>query len=67
MTKLEHPVARLTRGMVFEKGEYREVIVILRPPDVLEFKVKGIRGKYTLTAGACYTMAVKCSVSRGGR
>lgn len=66
MTRLEHPVARFTAGKVFEKGEYREVIVILRPPDVLEFRVKGIKGKYTLTAGGCYLMAVKANVSRKG-
>jgi hypothetical protein len=62
MTDLRKPVRRVSRGLIREAGKVREVVVILRPPNVLGFRAKGCRKEYQLTAEACYTMAVKASV-----
>lgn len=66
MTHLKVPVTRITGGTVFEKGENRPVIVTLSPPNILSFRVKGLRGRYTLTVEGCYMMAVKSTMARKG-
>ena len=58
MTNLKKPVKRVSRGLVREAGKLREVVVILRPPNVIGFRAKGCRKEYQLTAEACYLMAV---------
>jgi len=58
-TILRKPVIRVTRGKVREAGKLREVIVILRPPNVIGFRAKGCKKEYQLTAEACYWMAMK--------
>jgi len=63
MTKLKKPVRRETNAMVREAGKPREIIIILRQPNVLGFKAKGCRREYTLTAEVCYTMAVRADVA----
>ena len=63
MTNLTKPVKRTSRGLIREAGKHREIIIILRPPDVLGFRAKGCRKEYQLTAGACYTMAVRAHVA----
>lgn len=62
MTTLNKPVKRVTGGLVREHGKPREVVVVLRPPNVLGFRAKGCRKEYQLTAEACYTMAVRAHV-----
>ena len=63
MTNLSKPVSRVSRGLVREAGKLREVVVILRPPNVIGFRAKGCRKEYQLTAEACYTMAVRAHVA----
>lgn len=59
---LKKPVKRITNGKVREAGKQRNIIVILRPPNVIGFRAKGCRGEYRLTAEVCYTMAVGAHV-----
>jgi hypothetical protein len=59
MTDLTKPVKRVSNGTVFEVGKIREVVVILRPPNIIAFRAKGCRKEYPLTTEACYIMAVK--------
>jgi len=63
MTSLNKPVARTMNGQVREAGKQREIVVILRPPNVLGFRAKGCRKEYQLTAEGCYTMAVRAYVA----
>jgi hypothetical protein len=63
MTNLNKPVKRVTSGQIREAGAVRNVIVIMRPPNILGFKAKGCRREYQLTVEACYIMAVRASVS----
>lgn len=58
-TVLKKPVVRVTRGKVRETGKLREVLVILRPPNVIGFRAKGCRKEYQLTAESCYWLAMK--------
>ena len=62
MTDLTKPVKRVSNGLVREAGKTREVVVILRPPNVIGFRAKGCRREYQLTTDVCYSMAVKASV-----
>jgi hypothetical protein len=48
--------------MIRDGGEARPITVIIRPPNVLVFKLKRRRTEYTLTTDVCYTMAVKAHV-----
>ena len=63
MTNLNRPVKRISQGRVRESGKQREVVVILRPPNVIGFRAKGCRKEYQLTTEACYAMAVKADVA----
>lgn len=63
MTDLKKPVKRVSAGMVHESGKPREVVVILRPPNVIGFRAKGCRKEYQLTTDGCYLMAVKAHVA----
>ncbi len=62
MTILKKPVSRQTNGKVHECGQYRDIVVIIRPPNILGFRAKGCRKEYCLTAEALYTMAVRAAV-----
>ena len=62
MTNLSKPVKRISKGFVHESGKVREVVVILRPPNILGFRAKGCRKEYQLTTDGCYTLAVKAHV-----
>ena len=62
MTDLKKPVKRVSFGYVRELGRPREVVVILRPPNVIGFRAKGCRKEYQLTTECCYTMAVKADM-----
>jgi len=59
MTNLKRPVKRTSNGLIREAGKVREVVIILRPPNIIGFRAKGCRKEYQLTAEVCYTMAVK--------
>jgi hypothetical protein len=61
-TILKNPVTRISNGQVREAGQLRDIIVILRPPNVIGFRAKGCRKEYQLTTEACYTMAVRAHV-----
>lgn len=58
MTDLNKPVKRVSHGTVYDRG-VRQVIIILRPPNILAFRAKGCRKEYPLTAEWCYRMAVE--------
>ena len=53
MTKLKRIVKRTGAGVVREAGKNREIVIILRPPNVLGFRAKGCRKEYQLTSEAC--------------
>jgi hypothetical protein len=59
MTTLHKPVRRVTTGLVREAGQARNVVVIMRPPNLLGFKAKGCRKEYVLPVETCYVMAVR--------
>jgi hypothetical protein len=63
MTNLKKPVKRVSAGFVRESGRAREVIVILRPPNVIGFRAKGGRKEYQLTTDGCYMLAVKAHLA----
>ena len=63
MTKLKKPVKRTGAGSIREAGKLRDIVVILRPPNVIGFRAKGCRKEYQLTTEGCYTMAVRASVA----
>lgn len=63
MTNLNKPVKRVSHGFVREQGKAREIVVILRPPNVIGFRAKGCRKEYQLTIEGCYTMAVKATMA----
>ena len=63
MVDLTKPVKRVTRDLIREAGKVREVVVTLRPPNVLGFRAKGCRREYRLTAEVCYIMAVRAHVA----
>ena len=63
MTNLTKPVKRVSRGIVRERGKAREVVVILRPPNIIGFRAKGCRKEYQLTTDVCYLMAVRAHVA----
>ena len=63
MTQLTKPVKRNTNGLIREAGKLREVVVILRPPNVIGFRAKGCRKEYQLTTEICYNMAVKAEIA----
>ena len=58
MTKIRSPVYRETYGQVFERG-MRPVIVGLKPPNLIELRLKGTRRRYYLTAEAAWNIALR--------
>ena len=67
MNNLTKPIKKVSEGLVREAGKPRNVVVILRPPNVIGFRAKGCRREYQLTIESCYTMAVKASVAAAKR
>lgn len=67
MTHLKGKVTRITGGKVYEQGAEREIIVTLSSPNVISLRAKGLRGCYTLTIEAIYSLAVKANVLRSER
>lgn len=62
-TKCTKPVFRETHGGILERGKVRPVIVSIEPPDVIGFRLKGMRTTYYLTAGGCFMQAVKAKIA----
>lgn len=59
MTDFGRPVRRrAVAGAV----QGRRVVVILRPPDLVGFRLERTRRTYWLTAAACYSAAVRAEV-----
>ncbi len=63
MTKVKKPVSRESGGTVYERGKNRPVIVILEPPDVIGFRLKGMSKVYRLTTEGCYMAALKADIA----
>jgi len=61
-TKCKKPVYREV-GCVDECGKHRPVIVSLEPPNVIGFRLKGLRRTFFLTVEGCYMQAVKAAVA----
>jgi hypothetical protein len=67
MTKVKKPVYRETVGGILERGKVRPVIVSVEPPNIIGFRLKGMRTTYHLTAEGCFLQAVKAKVSADKR
>ncbi len=52
-----------TQGQVREAGKYRDVVVVMRLPNLIGFRAKGCKTIYWLTVEACYYKAVEASVA----
>lgn len=63
MTSLSKPVKRVSSATVREQGRPRQIVVILRPPNVIGFRAAGCRTEYQLTLEGCYTMAVRADIA----
>jgi len=63
MTIVKKKVKRETIGTVFEKGKHRPVIVSIEPPNIISFRLKGMKTSYSLTTQALYMMALKAHLS----
>lgn len=61
MTKLTKPVTRETLGTRFDRGN-RPVIVTLRPPSLVCFRLKGTRQEYALPAETLYGTAMLADI-----
>lgn len=62
-TKCTRPIYRETFGGILERGKIRPVIVSVEPPNVIGFRLKGMRTTYYLTAEGCFMQAVKAKVA----
>lgn len=62
MTTLSKPVRRVSPATVREQGKARQIVVTLRPPNIIGFRASGCRREYQLPLEACYTMAVRAHV-----
>ena len=61
MTKLTKNVTRETFGTRFDRGN-RAVIVTLKPPNLVCFRLKGTRREYALPAETLYGTAMMCYI-----
>lgn len=59
MTKLKKPVRRVAIGVVKDGNMTGPVVIELRPPNLLCFRIKGCKREYNLTVEVCYFMAVR--------
>lgn len=64
MTKLRKKVQRETRARYHESGKWRAIMVALEPPDLITFRAKGCKTKYSITAKAGFELAVLAEVER---
>ena len=56
---LRKPISRVTKNKVREAGKLRNVIVTLRPPNIIAFRTKGCRTEYQITADVGYWMGMR--------
>jgi len=56
-TKLTRPVRRESFTIVRDKSKRRALVCALLPGDVLEFRLKGTRTRYTVGMDAAYQYA----------
>lgn len=66
-TRCKRPVHRETVGGILERGKIRPVIVSIEPPNVVGFRLKGMRTTYYLTAEGCFMQAVKAKIAADKR
>jgi len=57
--KLKKAIAFETDLTVFDSGKQRPVVVMLRPPGVIELRLKGCRRTHALTADGLYWGAAR--------
>lgn len=60
---IRKPVSRTTRGKVREAGKFRDVVVTIRPPNIVGFRAKGCRTEYCITAEVGYMMGVRAHLA----
>ena len=63
MTKLKKIIRRSDCGSMRDGDCLRQLVISLRPPNIIALRLKGRRKEYTLTTQAVYTMAVKAQVA----
>jgi len=63
MTKVTKPVYRETAGGIFSAGKERPVVVSLEPPNIIGFRLKGMRKTFYLTAEGCFMAALKAQMA----
>jgi hypothetical protein len=61
LTDLKTKVERVSNARIFERSKQREVVIILEPPALVGFRLKGTKRTYWLPADVCYLMALKAS------
>ena len=66
-TKCHKSVYRETVGGVFSRGKIRPVIVSIEPPNVIGFRLKGMRKTFFLTAEGCFLKAVQAQITADKR
>lgn len=66
-TQCKKPVHRETSGGILERGKVRPVIVSIEPPNIIGFRLKGMRTTYYLTAEGCFMQAVKAKIAHDKR
>jgi hypothetical protein len=60
MSKIMKPTKRLTTATVFERGQNRQINVIVYPEGgTLGFKLKGMKTEFFLPIGQLYVQAVQ--------
>ena len=59
MTRCTRPVKRETAGIV----QGRPVVIVIEPPNLIGFRLKGLRRIEYMTAEACYWWALKRRVN----
>lgn len=68
MTVIRKAVVReMATANILEQGKRRAVVVSLEPPNVVGFRLKGLKRVYRLTAESLYWTAVKADVGEKGR
>ena len=63
MTDLNKPVKRICQNSFVRDRGLRQVVVILRPPNIIGFRAKGCRKEYQLTIDRLYVLAVDCEIA----
>lgn len=59
MVDLKKVIRRVSSDVIKDGGISGPIVIELRPPNLLCFRIKGCRREYILTAGVGYVMAVR--------